>query len=1091
MVGRRVLTPPWRVEDNAPYHFYDPVAKPDARHFDFSSTDPSIKGKAMTMKTRTLCFAVAAAVCVATAPSPSFAANQYWVGGASGLWGDANWADAAVGTGAAWTDSNRAYFTTSPSTIDLNGASPTASDFYTTGFSEANRCAINITNTSETPSTITFSNLNRSGDEELAFADLVFSNVSVVDKSTWAFEIFSGTRITFGEGATYTRPKANSDGGMYVGFSLDTSNSVAVASGATVSIAKDLWIGCSRQTTYAACTGVVYVAGGTLNVAGGLRMGWSTSGDGTGNAGHGVLIVENGGVVNVVGGSKFGCKWNDKNQKYTQSSEIYVNAGGTLNLAKTEMGDMGKKTIVIDGGLLKTSANFESQYSSSGLYKSNSSRISVVNGGVLEVGGNFYVNSFKDVDVNENILFDGGTFRAGKGLTTLSSSAGNGDYTDLLVGAGGMTIDTQGYTLTWQTRIDESEGKVTKKGSGKLNLNWTTYNAGGFDVDEGTLSFGGTETKITSGPLTVKSGATLEKQTGNNPAYLAQSVVFKDGAKLNIPYSNGAVGAVSANAITLEGALEVSFSATPAPGAYPLLTILGEGTFDASALEGITLPDDPAFAGAMLSLSANAKSVVLILSSDPVWIGGTSGDLGVASNWSNGVVPQAGTNAIITAAAAAFLTNSAAFTAKSITFSAGCPKVTIEGAPLEDMVAINNLSSANHEFKTAVTADTLIISNTTTYCVFTGGLTVNSVEFAIAENTKADIYGVWHIKGDWHPVKGNRLYDGATVTVDGTLVDPDNLCIESGCVVTAATLNATGSCNHLSYRSHGRLVVTGACSIETSTTDCYLVREADNSGSTMEFGSLYVNTPGKWTYASAKNIIVGADGITCDTRVQCSSGPALYSRTGRFSVTGTSNFGCDSSGLTIHTTQYETENTPATIVFDIPVADRSDKNKGWIEVKGCGTVLFNSVSTFSDGLTVSSGATAAVNPGMRPGNSTVTVRGGATLKVAQSGTVALNGGLTLDDGAALGFNFTEKRTVPVLNVTGRTVTVNGTVSVKISAADGIKPKGGNHTLTSGGKFAGANVSLAAGAPTWVKGVSVVDGEIVLTVKRKGFVVFVK
>lgn len=119
------------------------------------------------------------------------------------------------------------------------------------------------------------------------------------------------------------------------------------------------------------------------------------------------------------------------------------------------------------------------------------------------------------------------------------------------------------------------------------------------------------------------------------------------------------------------------------------------------------------------------------------------------------------------------------------------------------------------------------------------------------------------------------------------------------------------------------------------------------------------------------------------------------------------------------------------------------------------------------------------------------MRGGATLQVAQSGMVALNGGLTLDDGAALGFNFTEKRTVPVLNVTGRTVTVNGTVSVKISAADGIKPKGGNHTLTSGGKFAGATVSLAAGAPTWVKGVSVVGGEIVLTVKRKGFVVFVK
>ena len=119
------------------------------------------------------------------------------------------------------------------------------------------------------------------------------------------------------------------------------------------------------------------------------------------------------------------------------------------------------------------------------------------------------------------------------------------------------------------------------------------------------------------------------------------------------------------------------------------------------------------------------------------------------------------------------------------------------------------------------------------------------------------------------------------------------------------------------------------------------------------------------------------------------------------------------------------------------------------------------------------------------------MRNGATLKVAQSGTVALNGGLTLDDGAALGFNFTEKRTTPVLDVTDKTVTVNGTVSVKISAADGIKPKGGDHTLTSGGKFADAKVTLAAGAPSWVKDVGVENGEIVLTVKRKGFVVFVK
>ena len=244
---------------------------------------------------------VAVALCVAMAPAPSFAANQYWVGGASGLWSGANWADAAGGIGTAWGDGNRGWFTTSPSTINLNGSSTKVVDFHTDGFSEANRCAINITNTSETPSTLTFTSLNRNDDAELGWADLSFSNVAVVDTSTWGFEIFSGTHVKFDDGATYTKPNANSSGDMYVGFNLARSNTVEIASGATVSLNKNLWIGCSQESTSVACTGVVHVAGGALTVPGALQMGKSTSDGGISSAGHGVLIVENGGVVNVTG----------------------------------------------------------------------------------------------------------------------------------------------------------------------------------------------------------------------------------------------------------------------------------------------------------------------------------------------------------------------------------------------------------------------------------------------------------------------------------------------------------------------------------------------------------------------------------------------------------------------------------------------------------------------------------------------------------------------------------------------------------------------------------------------------------------------
>ena len=1032
--------------------------------------------------------AIAASVAIPMAAN----ADQYWVGGTSGLWGGDNWATEAGGTGGAWTSGNTGWFTTSPSTIDLAGSSQSATRFKTSGFSAANRCVVNITNSSETASTLTFSGLNRNSDNDFAFTDLIIRNVAVNDTSTWGFEITSGSHVYFGSGSSYTKPAANSNGSLYVGLFSATSNTITVAEDATVNVNGDAYIGCSRNDTEVACIGVVHVADGTLNVTGVLYMARSTSNNKTKNAGTGELVVDDGGTVNITGNIEIGSVY-QKNHTHNSKADIIVNRGGVLNCAKFiawEYANKGRK-VSIDGGTFNCTGNFESGYASSGLYKSRSFTVEVKNGGVLALGGNFYPNSYDGA--KETVTFDGGTFRALGNISTISSSAGNGDYTDFKIGAGGMSIDTQSNTITWITRIDESEGKVTKKGSGKLNLNWTTYNSGGIDVDEGSLSFGGTDTRLWNGPLTIKGGATLEKQTGNNPSSLASSVTFKDGAKLSVPYSGGSVGAVSANAITLEGALEVSFSATPAAGAYPLLTILGEGTFDASALEGITLPDDPAFAGAVLSLSADAKSVVLILSSDPVWIGGTSGDLGVASNWSNGAVPGPTTNAIITAGAAATLTNSASFKATSITFPAGCPKVTIEGAPLTDIEAINNLSSANHEFKVPVSGEAIVISNTTTYCVFTGGLTMDSVTFGVAGNNKAYIYGTWHIRGDWHPVTGNALYNGASVTVDGALLNPNEMSINSGCVVTAATLQATGTCSYFTYNNWGRLVVTGLCSV-TTTVDPYFTRNDASDDATVEFGAYYANSPGKWTYANAKNIIVGDGGMDAATDIEFENARTLYSRTSGFALNSSGGqYLTHKDGLTINTTQYETE-LPATITINGVVRHQSSTRPGKFTVAGCGKVLFNSVSTFTGGLTIRDTATVAVNAGKKAGNGLVTVNAGATFEVAQSGTVALGGGLTLADGAILGFNFTERRTEPVLDATGKTVTLgeNGTVVVKISSADELRPKGGANVLTAGGAFTGANVSLAAGAPSWVRGVSVnTDGNIVLAVKPKGLMVFVK
>ena len=181
---------------------------------------------------------------------------------------------------------------------------------------------------------------------------------------------------------------------------------------------------------------------------------------------------------------------------------------------------------------------------------------------------------------------------------------------------------------------------------------------------------------------------------------------------------------------------------------------------------------------------------------------------------------------------------------------------------------------------------------------------------------------------------------------------------------------------------------------------------------------------------------------------------------------------------------------------------------GLTTVKGPGKVVVNynvtdltsNANSLKNAFRVADGGTLAIVPGANPSvstdnNGTLTVNDGATLEVAESGTVTLGCSLTLKDRAVLGFNYTT-RDEPVLNLTGKTVTFDEgattNVVVKISSMDGKRGRRGPHALTSGSKFADATVSLAEGYPDWVKGVSVNnDGNIVLDVKPAGLMVIIK
>jgi autotransporter-associated beta strand protein len=151
-------------------------------------------------------------------------------------------------------------------------------------------------------------------------------------------------------------------------------------------------------------------------------------------------------------------------------------------------------------------------------------------------------------------------------------------------------------------------------------------------------------------------------------------------------------------------------------------------------------------------------------------------------------------------------------------------------------------------------------------------------------------------------------------------------------------------------------------------------------------------------------------------------------------------------------------------------------------VKGLGT----------GGVTVNDGGTLALVPGVTLSNSSVSVENGGAFACAESGTVVLGSDLNLADGAKLKFTFSKRNIAPVLDVAEKTVTLGENKALTVTI-DGVKrPCAGRHVLTSGGKFAGAVVSLDGNQPEWVLGVGVNnEGNIYADIKPIGTRIIVR
>ena len=797
------------------------------------------------------------------------------------------------------------------------------------------------------------------------------------------------------------------------------------------------------------------------------------------------------------------------------ASGEYIHADGTLTIGghiyigNNAASDSARAYLEVSGGAIEFSARrhiFVGNRGAAGfqaeMVVKNDARVSPgmsivvgnTTGGTLMLTNDAYVVT--------------GTYDAGGHITLSSESSQNGDpcflnlfggvletvYVAHGSGSGLATVNFDGGTLKAQTpgtlisAHNKLEVVVGPKG--------------------GTIDSAGVAVTIAE-PLTGTGGMTFAGGGGvtlnSVPAYSGKTTV-ELGTTLVVPAAMAGEN------------LEIAIPEELESGLYKVVAISGNGTFTDDVLTAVTLP-----AGGRLRLFLNAAKTEIwgtyAFLGDHVWIGGSNGSLNVDGNWFPSGVPS-GDNAVILNETAASLTNpeGSAFAPKSIKFHADTAPVTISGATISGVSTILNYSENQVEFENAVTfAEDIDVVQNPGVVKFSGGAT--GVGLARA----TDIHGAYNLTGFENRVE----HGGTTVKSDGVYNLPNatfhkhngDFHIDAGGrarVNSARIATKSGGAyllgtNNGEFKVDGEFVVEGNGGTPTHYTANGTGTFIVNTIRVIQGGNIVpMGAVGSKTVIGAGGIVRGEGYVRVSNNGShwigsCADWTMYYKELGANTavdkfVVYKHNSSTTWSTVTFDTTDFYDDTIGRTITCEslIGAANPASAEKFKVNVTGIGKLVFaNTVDNdniFSGGLMVTNSATVSVMPGARPGKGYVTLEDTSTLQVAASGTVTLGGNLTVADGAALAFNFTDKTTPPVLAMAdGKTVTLGSqsNVIVKISSKGDLRPKGGTYTLTSGGKFADATALLASDSPRWVKGVKVVDGEIVLETRGTGTALYIR
>ena len=882
---------------------------------------------------------------------------------------------------------------------------------------------------------------------------------------------------------------------FHIGYG-NGSNGKFIHSGGTFTLSKKpIYIGSHDSTSY---TSEMVIDGGTVyancplaNSDRSVILGWKEKGTGTAK-----LTVS--GTGRLVG-----------------SNHIWLGRGaaGELNVNGGEV-SLPNGSVFFFGGSISES-NFNG-YQTSKLY---------LNGGVLSVQSVGYGTSHAKAKMG--MYFNGGTIRAVKDhddfIAIQNHNNGRGNVRVL---APGGTIDTNGHTINVQQLLDPpstgTSGDLIITGGGTYKQTGATaYN--GRTVVDGSTKYIKNNTSSNL-KLVVKSGSSFQNAAAIASRVAGTSLTFEDGAKFIVDCANTINGALSTAAtIDVQGALEISFSGTllESNSAIPILRITGSGTFPADILSHVTLAADVP-SGVTLALSDDLKTISYNYAvHDWYWTGAGDGrTFGDGANWLGGNAPGASSDLLFVSAPATVENDIDNLSVASITFAPACPSMTITGKQItitndgmiENQGDVPQTFAAPVTFLGAVQAKHKIYMNNLTLVneggrlVFAGGVTCP--QWNVSYDNRM-MCGHWNCTNSSIGVSTatnprTTVYKNSSL-VARELTGTQGLYIMQGAAVTNETMTVNSSC--VLSANAGELVVNGPINFPATSGD-------------------------KWTFSNR----VGQDvprfkarSITLSGSFNAALGYAAtasasapvnwYLGEGGMNVTGTQHFYMHHTGdvLNIHPWKCDTAiNAPtggneynvlqmnkSGIALNFFTDDEDGVARtitlngtiwaaagGTVTVKGAGTVAVKNNQILAADLSVADTATYAIDAGCTNGTGSVTVGATATLKTVGAGRAEV-GGLTLADGATLAFAFTDKAVAPVLAVVGGTGSVPSTVNVKISAADGVRPRGGAHILTSGTDFTGATVN-SIDAPEWVKRVGVDgSGNVFVEAKPKGFMIIVK